>query len=557
MMLYLDTLFSLLAPLILFHGGGAYAQVQSKDKLIEINGEGVDGEYIFVLKDTVKRNSFSTEAVQAVAFQNIVIDMVDKKGVEEIQLYTHAFQGFFVGGIDRETALEIAEDDNVVSVEQNQVFTLDVVDQSPATYGIDRLDKRDLPLDNTYFVEGDGTGITAYIIDTGIRTSHDEFKAEGSTSRASFGANTSGDGIDRDCDGHGTHVAGIVGGSTFGVAKNVELIAVKVFDCANRFGDTRTIIDGIEWVQQHAQENGKTAVANMSLSGPASPALDAAVRSLHNSGVTTIASAGNDNIDACGLSPAREPAVITVGSTTNIDARSSFSNFGSCLDIFAPGSNILSAGSLFDSQTTFSDGTSGSAPHVCGAVALLLEKGIDAENVSQEILARATEGKVKDAGVDSDNKLLYVGEIPTIDLVTIFEEDFDDGPGNFSNNIKIIENRNCFGLNESCLRVKKQQKASSRFKPVSDFSEVKIEFIYYTTSKVSSDENLTVEYRFNGETWKKADDFLPEIKVWQHGSVVVPVPPGKKQFKFRFLVDLDKGNENFYIDDVALRGKEI
>jgi len=274
--------------------------------------------------------------------------------------------------------------------------------QSPATWGIDRVDQRDLPLSNSYGVSGSGSGVTAYIIDTGIRHSHNEFGE-----RATFGTNTI-DGDNEDCNGHGTHVAGTVGGSTYGVAKNVDLVSVKVLNC-NGGGTLASVIEGIEWTMNDAA--GKTATANMSLGGGKSDAINTAVAALVSSGVPTVVAAGNSNADACNYSPASEASAITVGSTDDNDSRSSFSNYGSCLDIYAPGRSITSAWINGDSSTNSISGTSMASPHVCGGVALLLEAGIDAADISAELATRSTADKVNDAKPGSPNRLLYVGEV--------------------------------------------------------------------------------------------------------------------------------------------------
>jgi len=401
---YFNRLFPLLVPSLIFISEKG---VCAKDKFVEIKGEAVDGEYIFVMKN---KGEFSVSA------ENFALNL-DIKGVNDMEIFDKSVKGFVVKNINKKTASQIADNDDIDFVEQNQIIQLyqpdspNEVDQTPATWGLDRIDERDRALNNRYNVVGDGTGITAYIIDTGIRVTHDEFKLEDSDeSRAIFGVNTAGDSIEEDCNGHGTHVAGTVGGLTYGVAKNVELIAVKVFPCSGS-ATTLNVLEGIDWVQQHAQENGKTAVANLSLGGGLSQALNTAVRNLQNSGVVTVVAAGNSNLDACLTSPAAEPAVITVGATTNGDERSGFSNFGTCLDIFAPGSGITSAGIQNDSQTRVLSGTSMASPHVAGAAAILLERGVLPEDVSQELVSRATEDTLTDVGSGSVNKLLFVGEI--------------------------------------------------------------------------------------------------------------------------------------------------
>jgi len=224
------------------------------------------------------------------------------------------------------------------------------------------------------------------------------------------GINTTGDGKDRDCDGHGTHVASTLGGLEYGVAKNVDIVAVKVLGCDGT-GSTTGIIQGVDWAMKHAANNGisNKSVANMSLGGGFSQSLNTAVKNLHESGVLTAVAAGNNNVNACSKSPASEPAVITVGSTTSTDARSSFSNYGSCLDIFAPGSEITAAWIGNDSSTITISGTSMASPHVAGGLAIAIAEGsTDAEGT---VLNNATMSKVTDRKTGSPNKLLYVGNV--------------------------------------------------------------------------------------------------------------------------------------------------
>merc|ERR1711937_995785 len=293
------------------------------------------------------------------------------------RVFHNAIYGFEATMTEADAA-KMATDPSVAYIEQ--VSIVRAIQQSPATWGIDRVDQRDLPLSNTYGPRADGSGVTAYVIDTGVQISHDEFKDGNGQSRATWGINTSGDNDDRDCHGHGTHVAGTVGGSVYGVAKNVAIVAVKVLTCSGS-GSTSGVIAGVEWAMNHAASNGisNKAVANMSLGGGFSQSLNTAVKNPHEDGVLTAVAAGNDNGDACTKSPASEPAVITVGSTTNSDARSSFSNYGTCLDIFAPGSGITAAWIGSDTATNTISGTSMASPHVCGGVALLLEEGVAPE----------------------------------------------------------------------------------------------------------------------------------------------------------------------------------
>jgi len=287
---------------------------------------------------------------------------------------------------------------NVAYIEANQVITIDAT-QSPATWGIDRIDQRALPLSNSYTYNYTGAGVRAYIIDTGILFSHNQFGG-----RATFGFDAFG-GNGTDCNGHGTHVAGTVGGSTYGVAKGVSLVAVRVLDCAGS-GTTAGVIAGVDWVTSHAVD---PAVANMSLGGAKSTTLDAAVTNSINSGVTYAVAAGNSNRDACNFSPARVSAAITVGATTNTDARASYSNYGKCLDLFAPGSSITSSWYTSTTATNTISGTSMATPHVAGVAALYLQAHPTATPaaVRTAMVGGATSGVVINAGRSSPNYLLY------------------------------------------------------------------------------------------------------------------------------------------------------
>jgi subtilisin family serine protease len=315
--------------------------------------------------------------------------------------YNRAIKGFSVRW-DEQQALRLAEDPRVAFVEEDGVVSLDAV-QTGATWGLDRIDQRDLPLDGNYTFNATGAGVKAYIIDTGIRATHTQIAG-----RVISGFTAINDGLGtNDGNGHGTHVSGTVGGSTYGVAKNVTLVAVRVLDSSGS-GTNSGVIAGIDFVASDHQA-GQPAVANMSLGGGASSAVDTAVTNAVNDGVTFAVAAGNENQNACNVSPARAASAITVGSTTMSDARSSFSNFGTCVDIFAPGSSITSSWNTSDTATNTISGTSMATPHVTGVAALFLETNPTASpaTVTAAIVNSSTPNKVSNAGTGSPNRLLF------------------------------------------------------------------------------------------------------------------------------------------------------
>lgn len=275
-------------------------------------------------------------------------------------IYRRTVRGFAASlPVSRVAAL--AHDNRVEGTEPDQRMRLSALD-----WGLDRIDQRGLQLDGRFAPSGTGAGVTAFIIDTGIRASHRDFGG-----RARSGYDAIDGGRATDCNGHGTHVAGTVGGSVSGVAKAVQLVAVRVLDC-NGGGDNSSVIAGIEWVTAH-HKPGSPAVANMSLGGPPSTALDRAVARAIASGVTFVVAAGNDGADACTGSPSRLPAAITVAASGPHDRRPPWSDYGRCVDMFAPGVGIRSAWFTGDTATRVLDGTSMASPHVAGAAALYLQ----------------------------------------------------------------------------------------------------------------------------------------------------------------------------------------
>lgn len=365
----------------------------------------VSGQYIVVLKDSAARGpNDSFWAGRPVA--DVAQEMALLYTAELQHVYQHALKGFAVR-MSRAQAETLAKDPRVAYVEEDGVVHA-IATQNNATWGLDRIDQRDLPLSTTYTYNTTASNVRAYIIDTGIRSTHNEF---GGRVLGGYTAINDGRGYE-DCNGHGTHVAGTVGGAIYGVAKEVRLYAVRVLDC-NGSGTNSGVIAGVDWVTAN---HIKPAVANMSLGGGASSALDTAVNNSINAGVFYAVAAGNDNKDACNYSPARVAAAMTVGSTTNTDARSSFSNFGTCVNIFAPGSSITSAWHTSNTATNTISGTSMASPHVAGVAALYLAGNTSASpsTVFNALRDNATLNKLTGIGTGSPNRLLYslIGSAP-------------------------------------------------------------------------------------------------------------------------------------------------
>lgn len=294
----------------------------------------------------------------------------------------------------------------VLSIEADSSVTVEPVSstQTGATWGIDRIDQRSLPLNGTFSSPSTANNVSIYVVDTGIDASHPEFTGRVASGFDSFG---SGDGR-TDCNSHGTHVAGIAAGSVYGVAKAARLVPVRVLACDGS-GSISGVIAGLEWIAS-TRSSGERSVVNMSLGGGASSSLDSAVASLINTGVTVVVAAGNSNVDACTSSPARTAPAITVGSTTSTDSRSSFSNFGTCVDLFAPGSGITAA--VPGGGTAVLSGTSMAAPHVAGIAAVALSiRLMSTSEVSAYLADSGTKGVVASAGTGSPNILAYLPQV--------------------------------------------------------------------------------------------------------------------------------------------------
>lgn len=326
-------------------------------------------------------------------------------GAQLHHVYANALKGF-AATLPPQALTGLRNNPRVESIEPDQTVSLQTT-QSDATWGLDRIDQHFLALSSTYSYERTGAGVTAFIIDTGIRPDHVDF---GGRVGPGYTAILDGRGT-ADCNGHGTHVAGTVGGSAWGVAKSVALVPVRVLDCRGS-GSWSGVIAGVDWV---AASTARPAVANMSLGGGKSSAVNAAVAGAAGKGVTMVVAAGNSTADACSYSPASEPSAITVGATTRTDAAASYSNWGACIDLYAPGSSITSAWYTSSTATNTISGTSMASPHVAGAAALVSEAGYNTSNgsyaspaaIASFLTTKATAGVLSAIGTGSPNLLVY------------------------------------------------------------------------------------------------------------------------------------------------------
>ncbi|WP_316781901.1 S8 family peptidase [Streptomyces sasae] len=352
----------------------------------------ISGSYLVTLKEGIKGPSAAGKGI------------ITRYGAKISRTYDSVLNGYAVRASAAQ-ARRLAADSRVDSVVQDSRVRLERTQKNPPSWGLDRVDQAALPLDKAYtWPQSAGAGVTVYVIDTGVRISHRDFGG-----RASYGWDfVDGDRNADDGNGHGTHVAGIIAGTKYGVAKRARIVSVRVLDNSGA-GTTTQVIAGIDWVTAHARG---PAVANLSLGGYHSVQLDTAVRNSIRSGVTYTVAAGNDDRPAAGYSPADVPQALTVGATDRTDTRAAFSDFGSAVDLFAPGVAITSDWNASDTAKATCSGTSMAAPHVAGAAALYLAGHPKAgpAQVAKALIAGAASGKVSGAGPGSPDRLLRVPE---------------------------------------------------------------------------------------------------------------------------------------------------
>ena len=364
---------------------------QTPDTATSTAAEAVPGQYIVVLQDNVADPA------------TVARDLVNAAGGSLLRVYTSAIKGF-AARLSAPAAAALQSNPLVTYVEADQVMRADVtqaMDGNGDPWGLDRIDQGALPLSGTYTYTSTGAGVNAYIIDTGIWTLHPEFGGRANNVFDAYGA------TGEDCNGHGTHVAGTIGSATYGVAKGVSLHGVRVLSCVG-LGLNSDVIAGVDWVTAN---HVNPAVANMSLGGGKSAALDQAVTSLWNSGVFLAVAAGNDNVDACTESPSGAPSVFTVAASTKTDAKASYSNWGTCVEVYAPGSAIVST---YLAGTTMSlSGTSMATPHVVGVGALYKATFGDqpSASVANWITSNSTAGAITGNVSGTPNRLLFKGTL--------------------------------------------------------------------------------------------------------------------------------------------------
>jgi subtilisin family serine protease len=485
----------------------------------------IKDNYIVVFKD-------GTMAPQAVDAKADGLAKLHKGQVKKS--FRSALKGFSVQ-MSEQDAKMLASDPNVKYVEQDSIAHAGATQSSP-TWGLDRIDQRALPLSKSYTYPNTGAGVKAYVIDSGIQVAHTDFGGR-ATNGYDFIDN---DAVANDCDGHGTHVAGTIGGTKYGVAKGVNLVAVRVLDCTGA-GAWSTVIAGVDWVTQN--HGTGPAVANMSIQSDTatdySQALNDAVNNSINSGVTYAVIAGNFGADACTMSPGSTPAAITVGNVTNTDTKNSGSSYGACLDIFAPGTNIVSdyIGSTNTATTTMT-GTSMAAPHVAGSAALLLSSNptLTPQQVRDAIIANATSGVVKSPGAGSPNKLLYMtGLVPVPPSTPPTPPNC--GPFVNSANVNIPDNATVYSA----------VAASGCTGNASTISTVQVNIVHTWRGDLTID--LVAP---DGSTYRLKDPNTNDSADDVHQTFTVDLSPEVKNGTWQLKVNDNATNDTGYIDDWSL-----
>lgn len=392
----------------------APSKIEGQKSKFKRSSNPVPNRYIVALEPAALR------AEDGISSEDVANRLSADFGGRVEKVFSHALQGFTVEMTDA-AAQALSHDPSVRFVEQDSYVSIETT-QSNAPWGLDRVDQRNVPLNTAYNYIRTGSGVNVYVIDTGVRTTHIDF---GGRATADFDSVHDGQN-GQDCHGHGTHVAATIGGTNYGVAKGVRIHGVRVLAC-NGIGTVASAVEGIDWVTQNRQ---LPAVANMSMGAAASPLMDFAVQGSIDSGVTYVVAAGNSNASACDVSPARLPSAITVGASDQSDAKAAFSNFGSCVDLFAPGVGILSAWAWNDFATFTANGTSMASPHVAGTVALYLQENPNAppSQATNALLGDASNVPVS-TGDGSPNLMVFTAPTGTTagDAVVSGQVVRDDG----------------------------------------------------------------------------------------------------------------------------------